>query len=207
MGFYGFRGVSDRNIEKSHHDLKIQVAGYISDTYGRETEEWKDAQSKYEQIKGQFGKQIACGIGFDGLRGKLKEWGEDKERNAKRKEEHPEEIDEHLPALMEGDLQTAISINEDAHARELDLVRDHFGPEIGILCDWPCQREDFAGPKIGEAAISKSGGRQATSDEENQVSAVNENKWRRNHIEDGNLANAISILEVSAIDNAMGTAL
>ena len=51
----------------------------ILDTYWEDAQEWQEAQAKYGQLR-ELDWQIAPSIVFEGVRSKLKEWEDDKER-------------------------------------------------------------------------------------------------------------------------------
>ena len=84
-------------------------------------------------IKMIFGKEIGLSIGFDGLRDKLKEWGEDKEWNARGKEYEKNDVDEQLPQIFEGgNNKTASSIDGDLAGNNIDLSQDEMENEIRL---------------------------------------------------------------------------
>ena len=58
-------------ISKPDIDCHKEIAG----TYGGETQQWKEAQSKYAQLIEALERPIGISIDFEGLRNTLKEWG------------------------------------------------------------------------------------------------------------------------------------
>ena len=49
------------------------------ETYGEDTQEWKEAQVHYGNIKKDLEREISLGIGFVGSGEALNDWGEDRE--------------------------------------------------------------------------------------------------------------------------------
>ena len=47
----------------------------ISDTSGKATKDWKEAQSKYEQLTHELDSEIGLSMSFEGLSNKLQDWG------------------------------------------------------------------------------------------------------------------------------------
>ena len=72
------------------------------ESYCEEKQELSESQLRYEQIEGNLEKQISLGIGFAGLIGSLKGWGEGRWVIRDSRESRKEEVNMDLPNILGG---------------------------------------------------------------------------------------------------------
>ena len=71
--------------------------------YNEDTEEWKEAQTMYQRLRGNSERQIGLIIGFGNLRAKLSDCGESRIIMQKSQESRQGDINRNLPTILRGE--------------------------------------------------------------------------------------------------------
>ena len=132
MNFMGFAVISSKNGRKSELIWKKGLGmKNIRNTFGGDTEEWKEATKKAHEMSEELRVQFELKNSYGELRNQLEEWEEDKQWKAREESNRRANLERNLPAIPEveefEDFDNAISHDFgdfDTQSETKDLISD-----------------------------------------------------------------------------------
>ena len=102
--FYGFCGDFEQKWSKIRTDLEkgIESEEYVINTFGENTEEWKEATQKAHEMREELRVQFELRNSYGELRNQLEEWEEDKQWKAREESNRRANAERDLPTIPEG---------------------------------------------------------------------------------------------------------
>ena len=102
--FDGFCGDFEQKWSKIRTDLEkgIEDEKYVIDTFGENTEEWKEATQKAHDMREDLRVQFELKNSYGELRNQLEEWEEDKQWKAREESKRREDVERNLPTILDG---------------------------------------------------------------------------------------------------------
>ena len=103
-GFYGFCGDFEQMVE-IRPDLEKGIGDeeYVINTFGGNTEEWKEATQKAHDMREDLRVQFELKNSYGELRTQLEEWEEDKQWKAREESNRRTNVERNLPTTPEGE--------------------------------------------------------------------------------------------------------
>jgi hypothetical protein len=101
--FDGFCGDFEQKWSKIRTDLEkgIENEKYVIETFGEDTEEWKEATQKAHDLRENLRVQFELKNSYEELRTQLEEWEEDKQWKAREESNRRATVERNLPTIPE----------------------------------------------------------------------------------------------------------
>ena len=80
----------------------IESEEYVINTFGENTEEWKEATQKAHEMREELRVQFELRNSYGELRNQLEEWEEDKQWKAREESNRRANVERNLPTIPEG---------------------------------------------------------------------------------------------------------